>query len=242
VDQTYPARRERVRWQLAREAARHRHLYWDDDVALSSGHLEPFDADAALECAVELYEEKLGYEAISRSRKRGKRPQNSARPEREQRVSRAPAQSPRRDRSCRLALVFPPGPRYSRLLADSSLKWEAQRMVELWGYPRPLSETDRAAIWCWVPEGLVWYVPLGPPCPLSWWAIHACRFPRAKRDLWSPEGAAELYARARELGATRLYSLIPEIPETAGLPVRGMRRYFRIRGWSLDALGAYRDL
>jgi hypothetical protein len=109
-----------------------------------------------------------------------------------------------------------------------------------WGYPRALDAADLSGLWYELPEGIVWLVWVdGLDHTL---AIHGCARPGRRRWLGRDENMTLLVETARELGAKRLYSPLPEIPEAKHLPVRAMRRYFRMRGWEQDALGPFLDL
>lgn len=131
--------------------------------------------------------------------------------------------------------------------------------VENWGYPRGISELEKdEGIWVAdtleddeLPDvlcitGVAWLIPGPGDNSVS---VHGCSSRHVYLGTERNMRALELIAEMK-VGASRLYSVLPvgELAEScgpealAGLPIPVMRRYFRMRGWSLDTIGAYKDL
>jgi len=120
--------------------------------------------------------------------------------------------------------------------------WEqAQRDVNSWGYPRPVTAIEaEAATWVRYGENvLVWFLQGPEPDSL---ALHACAAPEARGNLGTDRQMTGIEVIGELLGATRLWSVTGLPGENPRIPRVLMRRFLSARGWTNAECGTFRDL
>jgi hypothetical protein len=120
--------------------------------------------------------------------------------------------------------------------------WEqAQRDVNSWGYPRPVTAIEaEAATWVRYGENvLVWFLQGPEPDSL---ALHACAAPEARGNLGTDRQMTGIEVIGELLGATRLWNYTGLAGEHPGMPTELTRRFLSARGWTNAEWGTYIDL
>ena len=141
------------------------------------------------------------------------------------------------------------------LLRGATNYFHRERLAALvvkWGYPRKIEEVEiRDGYWVYDArgDGIMWFTWVDEEEAKGILCVHGIGSPEARERgiVLTPWVVNAIEVIAGLMGATRVYSALPTVPELADkskvFPIKAMRRYLRSLGFAEeDEIGPYIDL